>query len=85
MFINDFILLTYNYISFFSVFTVIKFKPKLYIVKGYKQIRNFHKFRGKTKLSQSSNSPSEELLKKQSEYFPNLWKPFTFTIIVRDC
>ncbi|XP_003397674.1 presenilins-associated rhomboid-like protein, mitochondrial isoform X1 [Bombus terrestris] len=63
------------------VFTAIKFKPKLYIVKGYKQIRNFHKFRGKTKLSQSSNSLSEELLKKQSEYFPNLWKPFTFTII----
>lgn len=60
----------------------IQFKSKLCIIQGYtqeyRQIRNIHKLRGRTKLSISN-----DFVNKQSGYTSSLWKPFTFTIVVR--
>lgn len=60
----------------------IQFKSKLCIIQGYtqgyRQIRNIHKLRGRTKLSISN-----DFVNKQSGHTSSLWKPFTFTIVVR--
>ncbi|KAG6796756.1 presenilins-associated rhomboid-like protein, mitochondrial [Apis laboriosa] len=62
------------------VFMSIQFKSKLCIIQGYtqgyRQIRNIHKLRGRTKLSISN-----DFVNKQSGYTSSLWKPFTFTIV----
>ncbi|CAK9813489.1 Presenilins-associated rhomboid-like protein, mitochondrial [Anthophora plagiata] len=61
------------------VFASIQFKSKSHIVEQYKQIRNFNKFRSKTKVTKTflSNASS----RKQPGQTYNLWKPFAFTVI----
>lgn len=60
---------------FYSVFTFVQLKPKIYVAQTYAQIRNFSKLRDKTRLSKNFH-------KHKNGHVVKIWKPLTFTVMV---
>ncbi|KOC65357.1 Presenilins-associated rhomboid-like protein, mitochondrial [Habropoda laboriosa] len=61
------------------IFATVQFKSKSHVVDQYKQVRNFYKFRGKTKVIKTHLPNGSS--KTQPEHIGSLWKPLTFTIM----